>query len=326
MKSTSVYYQIVELYKEHGSINKVVELIGGSASKIKVQRVLITEGLWSSKTSREIGDLFRKGKTPQEIADELKISIKNVQSYLPYTKGAYFENETSDSKASREYKQRNRHAARVQVRHVVPAYTEAQKPRMFSPPKKMCRLHLELRCDLNEHEKEILRRFGKVKQTIYRDIAVSPSITLHALHYAIQRAFGWQNSHLHHFSLDPSYECKTVTELTGDTFANWRKLCGRYFRFPVDVNDDEEMVYTSMLGAVNAEIYRSDNTNLRTIVVPIPESYVVGYQSFFVDKGKTYSFRYQSDVIVSQGRISGNTISAYAGCSVEIYFYSINVY
>ena len=241
MKSSSVYYQIVELYKEHSSINKVVELIGGSASKIKVQRVLITEGLWSSKTSREIGDLFRKGKTPQEIADELKISVKNVQSYLPYTKGAYFENETSDSRASREYKQRNRHAARVQVRHVVPAYTEAQKPRMFSPPKKMYRLHLELLCNLNEHEKEILRRFGKVKQTIYRDIVVSPSITLHALHYAIQRAFGWQNSHLHHFSLDPSYECKTVTELTGDTFANWGKLCGRYFRFPVDVNDDEEM-------------------------------------------------------------------------------------
>ena len=115
MNSKSVYSQIVELYKEHGSINKVVELVGGSASKIKVQRVLITEGLWSSKTSREIGELFEKGKSPQEIADDLKISVKSVQSYLPYTKGAYFENETSDSKASREYKQRNRHAARIHV-------------------------------------------------------------------------------------------------------------------------------------------------------------------------------------------------------------------
>ena len=241
MSNKSVYSKIVELYKEHGSINKVVELLGGSASKIKVQRVLITEGLWSSKTSREIGDLFEKGRTPQEIADELKISLKNVQSYLPYTKGAYFENETSDAKASREYKQRNRHAARVQVRHVIPKATEAPEQKMFSPPRKMYQLHLELLCDLNEHEKEILRRFGKVRNSISRDIVVPPNITLHALHYAIQRAFGWQNSHLHHFSLDPSYEYKTVTELTGDTFANWGKLCGRYFRFPVDVNDDDEM-------------------------------------------------------------------------------------
>ena len=241
MNSKSIYSQIVELYKEHGSINKVVELVGGSASKIKVQRVLITEGLWSSKTSREIGDLFEKGKTPQEIADELKLSIKSVQSYLPYTKGAYFENETSDSKASREYKQRNRHAARVQVRHVMPKITEAPKQKMFRPPLKMYQLHLELLCDLNEHEKDILRRYGKVKQAISRDIVVSPDITLHALHYAIQRAFGWQNSHLHHFSLDPFYECKTIAELTGDIFANWGKLCGRYFRFPVDVNDDKEM-------------------------------------------------------------------------------------
>ena len=241
MSNKSVYSQIVELYKEHGSINKVVELIGGSASKIKVQRVLITEGLWSSKTSREIGNLFEKGKSPQEIADELKISLKSVQSYLPYTKGAYFENETSDSKASREYKQRNRHAARIQVRHVMPKTTETPVQKMFSPPKKMYQLHLELLCDLNESEKDILKRYGKVKQTISRDIVVPPDITLHALHYAIQRAFGWQNSHLHHFSLDPSYGCKTVIELTGDTFANWGKLCGRYFRFPVDINDEEEM-------------------------------------------------------------------------------------
>lgn len=241
MNSKSIYSQIVELYKEHGSINKVVELVGGSASKIKVQRVLITEGLWSSKTSREIGTLFEKGKSPQEIADDLKISLKSVQSYLPYTKGAYFENETSDSKASREYKHRNHHAARIQVRHVMPKTTETPTRKIFSLPLKMYQLHLELVCDLNENEKETLRRYGKVNQTISRDIVVPPDITLHALHYAIQRAFGWQNSHLHHFSLDPSYEYKTVIELTGDTFANWGKLCGRYFRFPVDVNDEEEM-------------------------------------------------------------------------------------
>ena len=32
-----------------------------------------------------------------------------------------------------------------------------------------------------------------------------------------------------------------MIDLTGDTFANWGKLCGRYFRFPVDVQDEEEM-------------------------------------------------------------------------------------
>ena len=241
MSSESVYRQIVALYKELGSVNAVVEKLGGAASKIKVQRVLITEGLWSSKTSREIGVLFEQGKTASEIAEELQLSLKSVQSYLPYTKGAYFENETSDSRLSREYRQRNRNTAQVQVRHVVPVNVEEKVSRMFSPPQKMLRLHLELVCDLDRREKEILRRYGKVKNSISRDVVVPPDITLHALHYAIQRAFGWQNSHLHHFSVDHAFECENVAAVTGDRLGNWGRLCGRYFRFPIDFTDEQEM-------------------------------------------------------------------------------------
>ena len=59
---------------------------------------------------------------------------------------------------------------------------------------------------------EVLRRLGKVeKDRITRDILVPADITLHALSYAIQRSFGWQNSHLHCFK----YPAAVFQEMTG---------------------------------------------------------------------------------------------------------------
>ena len=67
--SESVYNQIVKAYDECPSVQAISLVLG--VSKMTVQRVLISEGLWESKRSREIVELAKQGKTADEIAKEL---------------------------------------------------------------------------------------------------------------------------------------------------------------------------------------------------------------------------------------------------------------
>ena len=73
------------------------------------------------------------------------------------------------------------------------------------PCDKLYRLHLRLRMELDAEEEKTLKKYGKVKKELSRDLAVPSDITLHALHFAIQQAFGWRNSHLHRFTLDEPF-------------------------------------------------------------------------------------------------------------------------
>ena len=104
---------------------------------------------------------------------------------------------------------------------------------------KLYRLHISFADKLDDNETKILQRYGKMQNMISRDLIVPLDITLHALHYAIQRAFGWQNCHLHHFSLDPFGTQVMLNTLTGNRFANWSKLCGLYFRCLADTSEEE---------------------------------------------------------------------------------------
>ena len=61
-----LYEQIVDEYRATGSVKQVVNNL--KTNTIKVRRVLITEGLWESETSRNVGALYREGKTTREIA------------------------------------------------------------------------------------------------------------------------------------------------------------------------------------------------------------------------------------------------------------------
>ena len=88
--------------------NKTAEKLG--TYPIKVRRVLITEGLWSSRTSIAVGELHRQGKTTAEIAEQLHMSEKDVQSYQPYGKAK------SDSAIrSENYRERKKKAFESQV-------------------------------------------------------------------------------------------------------------------------------------------------------------------------------------------------------------------
>ena len=112
-------------------------------------------------------------------------------------------------------------------------------------------LKLKMALDMkyvHDDDMEVLRKYGKVEQGITREILVPANITLHALNYAILRAFGWQNGHLHKFSLPKEVFQKMTggknkvdkhgfVEYDGK-FKNWVKLCGLYFRYPCEDFED----------------------------------------------------------------------------------------
>lgn len=103
------------------------------------------------------------------------------------------------------------------------------------------RLHLELvpnwYCE-EERQKgiETLKKYGEVQygENISRDIIVSGDMPLFALHYIIQRAFGWQNSHLHHFELLE----ERFKQITDGLSGNWANLVGLVFQSPY-MDEDE---------------------------------------------------------------------------------------
>jgi len=92
-------------------------------------------------------------------------------------------------------------------------------------------LRLELRDEyLTEEQKRILRRYGESStgETICRDILIPSDMPLHNLHYAIQKLYGWQNSHLRSFHLPEDVYLK----LTGGTVKGWSDYVGVIFQPP----------------------------------------------------------------------------------------------
>lgn len=242
MGNIELYDRIIESYKQTDSIKKTAEELG--ASIIKVRRVLITEGLWSSPTSRKIMDLWEQGLSTKEIAEQLHYTEKNVQAFLPYTKGDYGRvNKSNDSIRSKEYRERNQQAAEKQVGSGADASKDFIRNETLdglnsshygSRPVAL-RLHLELNTDhCSTNDREILHRYGKMQHALSRDIIVPADMTLHALHYAIQKVFGWQNEHLHHYEFPED----VFTALTQNSVAKWCSLAGIYFRFPDEELDD----------------------------------------------------------------------------------------
>lgn len=103
----SLYMDIIKTYLDTESVKLTAEEL--NTTSVKVRKVLITEGLWSSKTSLEIQHYLNLGKTTAEIADILSTTEKAVQQYLPYTKGLYNgDNPTVAAINSADYRERIR--------------------------------------------------------------------------------------------------------------------------------------------------------------------------------------------------------------------------
>lgn len=257
--SDNLYQEIIQLYQETSSVKETAKKLG--TYPIKVRRVLITEGLWRSNTSDQIGFLYSSGLSVSEIAKQLFISEKNVQSYLPYSRGQYGgDNRSDEAVRSEVYRERMQVAESSQVIRKNENTSQYMNPDKDMENNRMdkldilkertrqlaeerpipyaIRLHLELDMEdkaLGSNEVGILVQYGKMMNNISRDIIVPGDITLHALHYVINRAFGWQNSHLHSF-----HPCEDDYNkmIKSGKFSDWAKLAGMYFRFPCEDYED----------------------------------------------------------------------------------------
>ena len=229
--------EIKRSFLNNRSINKTVEETG--YNKYKVRRALLTLGLWESGRSNEIKAMMEQGLTKEEIAMKLHLSIKGLESYLPYSRGAYLEEETSDGKDSRNYRRRKKDALEKQVKSNI--HDKGDEVFMDdvgdAMEAKVYRIKLTL--VMGEDAVKVLRRFRKAKEGISRTLLVPSSMQLNRLNYAIQKCFGWENSHLHSFS----FREERFEELTkGGELEEWRSLAGVYFRC-YDVTSDEDDTY-----------------------------------------------------------------------------------
>jgi len=86
-KSSSVkpdvpFDEVCEEYRNTNSIKKTSKKVGLSEEKTK--KILITAGLYTSDKHKEIKELLEQGKTIEEIAEQLKMSLKQIRVFLPY--------------------------------------------------------------------------------------------------------------------------------------------------------------------------------------------------------------------------------------------------
>jgi predicted transcriptional regulator len=235
---------VVNTYKRTGSINDTA--LQTEMSTTKVRKILITEGLWESDRSREIRTLSDAGKSSQEIAEELHISRAMVQNYLPYEKGLYDEEEKSETAIrSEKYRERNRaYIKKSQEREQQRVDGLTTGAEAAPSDGKKCSYAMQLRLELRDSrlhsmydkdEAKILAKYGRVTTSISRDVIVPSSLALHQLHYLINMAFGWTNSHLHDSQLPkPLFDMLTEGKLL-----EIAAVFGYYLKFPSSTFNDE---------------------------------------------------------------------------------------
>lgn len=103
--------------------------------------------------------------------------------------------------------------------------------------KKLIRLNLELKDEhLTKQQKMMLKRYGEslTGNSISRDIIIPVDMPLHNLHYAIQKLFGWQKSHLRSFYLPEDL----FKQITNSTVKGWANYVGLLFQPPSECESD----------------------------------------------------------------------------------------
>lgn len=262
----ALYEQIISERKDGKSIAEIAKKL--RTTQVRVQRVLITEGLWTSKRTRQIAEMRMQGMTIPEIAELLGKDEKTIQTFLPYSRGQYGRNETIESVRSKDYRDRMQTAAtnmikeeaemqsllvnrKQSVLHDYNVQLKKSRDRAlelkrdpFLSEQSVYRVKFEL-CEgffygassdmgLDKEEREELLRYAKAESGITREVLIPGDMNLHALHYMIQSLFGWQNSHLHHFSISQD----AFAQMTEGRFDKWTELCGKLFRFGTDDMED----------------------------------------------------------------------------------------
>lgn len=109
---TELINAVCEAYEAGCSLRSVAKFFGLSA--MKVRKILITGGAYTNDLVRQIGELHRGGKSVDEIANLLKMTRANANSYLPY-EGVIYNMEERSVAADRQARYRKRKKEKSQM-------------------------------------------------------------------------------------------------------------------------------------------------------------------------------------------------------------------
>ncbi|MBR1683584.1 MAG: helix-turn-helix domain-containing protein [Clostridia bacterium] len=207
-----------------GSIRKTA--LHFNLTRTKVQKILVTTGVYSTPQTREIQHLREEGMAVKEIARRMNVSQATVSASLPYTTvfhGTAEPNEhTQAVRAYRAYEKaqvkranakatdRTENANEKAIENKKNTMKEEARMKDVSTkkgeyilPAGLVRLHVGLLWVDTEEQEQALQQYGGVKRgrTITRDLIVPKNIPLLSLHYALQRALGFQDEHMHRYEI-----------------------------------------------------------------------------------------------------------------------------
>ena len=217
-----------------GSLRAVAQKFG--ITRTKVRKILITLGAMESPLPEEAITMQQAGHSVCEIAEKLGLSVATVSTYLPYATVMY-KGEVRSASALRQDAFRTR-LATIASKQIFQSKNNIDEETMTMTKRqkttKVMRLKLELQ-GIDDEYLAVLRQHCGVKEGYSREILAPAEMTLHGLHYAIMRLFGWLNGHLHRFTLPP----KSMDAFTRRQFINYLSMVGLYFRSPVDIEEQD---------------------------------------------------------------------------------------
>lgn len=109
--------ELREIYEESDSLRMLAAEM--NITLLKLRKLLITAGIFTSDICAEVNELYQAGKKIPEIMELTGLSRASVHSYLPYTKGIYNVEEISlNAERCRAYRIRQE---KVRVLRKVPA-------------------------------------------------------------------------------------------------------------------------------------------------------------------------------------------------------------
>lgn len=267
MQQVAAYFRSTKSPLEpNGSIRDTA--IKFDINRNKVRKILITMGEIESPITEAAFLMRKQGMTVKEIAKELGVSTATVSTALPYEDKVDNTLDPTehalDVRGYRAYqrKQQSRQAGRASKKQDAHAFLKGDIRSEQSIDQKgsqnllltrgsledekagmkVLRLHMELYDEyaddlIDEEDAAVFRKYGGLEhgKSISRDVIVPGDIPLYAIHYVIQKAFGWQNSHLHQFELPEERFCA----LTNHNASMWNSLVGILFRSPFMDEADE---------------------------------------------------------------------------------------
>lgn len=108
------FQEVAECYKESPKVSLRDVATEFDITLLKVRKILITVGEYTTDISEQVQDLIIQGKTIPEIMEITGLSRASVHSYLPYKKGIYNAKEESlDAERCKKYRRRKVAVARL---------------------------------------------------------------------------------------------------------------------------------------------------------------------------------------------------------------------